>query len=142
MESPQARRVRRGRWFPPLATAGAITALLLAPIGTFETESWWPGWADRLFALSAIGLDKVVHASLFAFWAWTLLRSPVRASRHAFGLVVGLAALYGGVLELVQLRIPGRSGDVFDLLADVGGAAIVVLAFERSRSGHVAAGDR
>jgi len=134
MDSPGRRREGTDGWMPVFATAAGIAALLLAPVGTFESEPWWPSWADRLFALSAIGLDKAVHAGLFALFAWTLLRSPMRAVRHGLGLILGLATLYGGLLEFVQLYIPGRDCDIFDLTADVVGAAIVVIAFRRARS--------
>jgi VanZ family protein len=66
------------------------------------------------------GVDKVVHALLFAVLAlsgrWAGVRRPVLA-----GLLVGYAA----VSEVVQGLAPlGRSASVGDVLADVMGALV------------------
>ena len=62
--------------------------------------------------------DKVVHATLFALLAGT--------ARWRFGAgpaVLGAVCAYAPVSELVQAGLlPGRSGDVYDVLADLAGA--------------------
>jgi hypothetical protein len=66
------------------------------------------------------GLDKVVHATVFAAVAWTGRRAgvPVR-------LLAGLLVLQAVGSELVQgLLLPDRSGDPLDALADLAGVAV------------------
>ena len=68
--------------------------------------------------------DKVVHVAVFAVPTVLALvaRIPVR-------WVVGLLAAHAVVSEVVQSRLlPGRSGDPWDSLADLGGIALGVLA--------------
>jgi len=79
-----------------------------------------------LFAPSAGGMspfpgsDKVVHLLLFAGLAFT--------TRWRFGPVAfGLAAVagYAALSEVVQaFALPGRSGDPYDVLADLAGAGL------------------
>ena len=66
------------------------------------------------------GLDKVIHVFIFA--------APVLA-----GLMAGISvpwtlaifAVHAPVSELIQhFALPHRSGDVFDVLADLGGVAL------------------
>jgi len=62
-------------------------------------------------------VDKVVHLLAFAAVAWSGLRARVPAS-----WLLPVLALHAGVSELVQdLLIPGRSGDVADVAADLVG---------------------
>lgn len=70
-------------------------------------------------------LDKVVHFALFFV---------VAASWHyAFRLPywVSMLALtaYGIAIEVIQHYIPGRGADVWDVVADVAGAAAFFLCF-------------
>ncbi|MGI8537837.1 MAG: VanZ family protein [Mycobacteriales bacterium] len=88
-----------------------------------------------LFAPSAGGMspfpgsDKVVHLLLFAGLAFT--------TRWRFGPVMaGLAAVagYAALSEVVQAyALPGRSGDPYDVLADLTGAALGWLLARRVR---------
>ena len=66
------------------------------------------------------GLDKVVHVSIFFAPALALLMMGIRA-RWALGIL----ALHAPVSELIQHNfLPERSGDVFDVLADLSGVAL------------------
>lgn len=66
------------------------------------------------------GADKVVHVVLFALLAATA-RWRFGAGRWLLGVVVG----YAVASEVVQANLlPGRSGDVYDVLADVAGAVV------------------
>lgn len=69
------------------------------------------GWdkSNHLLAFAALTL-----AAEFAFWPW-----PRRRLCNAAWLMA-----YGAVVELVQSRIPGRSGEWPDLLADAAGIAL------------------
>ena len=74
---------------------------------------------------SVIPLDKLAHAILYcglvvlASMAYGLGPAGIR---HRW-LFVGGAA-HGALIEILQSWIPTRSGDLFDLAADVGGLAI------------------
>jgi hypothetical protein len=66
------------------------------------------------------GLDKVIHVLIFAAPAAAALMVGIRA-RWALGLL----ALHAPVSELIQhLVLPHRSGDVLDVMADLGGVAL------------------
>jgi len=71
------------------------------------------------------GLDKVVHALIFA--------APVLAALLA-GLsapwVIGILAVHAPVSELIQhFALPHRTGDVWDMTADLAGVALGSLVF-------------
>jgi VanZ family protein len=72
---------------------------------------------------SGWGLDKVVHAALFAAVVWTGRRAGV----PAVWLVV-ICAVHAPVSELVQAHLlPHRDGTVGDALADLAGVAVGAL---------------
>jgi VanZ family protein len=67
------------------------------------------------------GLDKVVHAAIFAVagWAWARLWPRWR------WLVATAFVAQGLISEFVQWRfLPGRSGDLWDLASDLVGLAL------------------
>jgi len=72
------------------------------------------------------GQDKLMHLVIFGILGF-LTTGAVRAARQGyrarpFWIVVALVTLYGIADELHQLFVPGRSADIFDVLADsVGG---------------------
>ena len=75
--------------------------------------------------LEVNGLDKVVHATIFAAPALAALMVGVRA-RWILGLLVAHALLS----ELIQhWGLPHREGDVFDVVADVAGVLFGGLAY-------------
>ncbi len=101
--------------------------------------AWWllaAAWAGLIFWLSSspdarggAGLldlvpwgDKLAHATAFGVLGAFLYLASGRA-----GLAFALSVLYGVSDELHQMFVPGRSVDVFDLLADALGAAAFVL---------------
>jgi hypothetical protein len=78
------------------------------------------------------GWDKLAHfagyAGLAFLLAWTLAARGRRS--FAAGLsVLAVAAAYGVLDELLQAPVPGRSPDLWDWTADVGGAAAGLAAF-------------
>lgn len=69
------------------------------------------------------GFDKLVHAAVFAAPVVLGLLAGMPA-----GPLVVLVALHAPVSEVVQHEVlPGRSGDLFDLVADLTGVALGVL---------------
>ncbi len=82
--------------------------------------------------------DKLVHACAWAavcaltFWAlirvWARQRAAIAAV--SFGVAHGLA------IELLQLAVPGRSADPWDLLADAVGSLLGVAFLLWRTAGH------
>ncbi|MBL0715557.1 MAG: VanZ family protein [Desulfosarcina sp.] len=73
------------------------------------------------------GLDKLVHAVVYAFVAILAARAfatlPFQPHPHALlGAAVLFASLYGLGDEVHQSFVPGRTADVWDLAADIVGA--------------------
>jgi ABC-type multidrug transport system ATPase subunit len=105
--SSPATEPRPQRW----ATAALVAVVLLSLYVLFTPRTG----GDGLFP----GSDKVVHLVLFALLAGT--------TRARFGpAVAGLAAVaaYAPLSELVQgLLLPTRSGDLWDVVADLLGVA-------------------
>jgi hypothetical protein len=87
------------------------------------------------------GKDKLGHALAFGLLAltqlWALRAFGFGARRSQPFLAASASTALGAVLELVQLGIPTRTADWFDLLADAVGAGVVVLVvsvFDRPRT--------
>jgi VanZ family protein len=113
-------RTQAWRWLL-LALAAAITTLALMPV---PPEQAGLGW-DKLNHLAAFAA-----LALCAVFGW-------RSSRGA-RLAVLLALLaFGGMIELLQLHVPNRTGEWSDLLADgvgIGLGALLALWWLRRRT--------
>lgn len=99
-----------------VAVAIALLALMPVPKG---------GQQLPLFE----GADKLVHAVMFGALAvamlWDLARNKhtIAIAKVCIALVFIAVVLYGGVIELLQTAMDeGRSGDVWDWVADAAGA--------------------
>jgi VanZ family protein len=68
--------------------------------------------------------DKVAHIVLFGVFSFLVFLNLVKKYKewHAFFLSVLLSFIFSGFIEIVQIRIPGRTACWFDLLASVSGA--------------------
>lgn len=94
----------------------AIWGVLIAVVGYLALMPEPPPSVD-------LGWDKLNHSSAFAALAFAAcfgFPHPVR--RQCAGLAGTLA--YGGLIEIVQLYIPGRTGEWADLLADALGIGV------------------
>ena len=69
--------------------------------------------------------DKLLHMIAYAILA-TLALFAAGAHRHGAIAAVLMSALYGGVDELHQSFVPGRSSSLLDLVADTLGALLAV----------------
>lgn len=84
--------------------------------------------------------DKLLHAIGFGVMQIAMLRAvrysaPALSLRKALLVAFVLSGAVGGALEIWQMRIPGRSAELLDWVADLVGAALVALAIDRfSRS--------
>ena len=78
------------------------------------------------------GVDKVVHALIFFGPAFAALMMGIRA-RWALGILL----LHAPISELIQaVGLPQRDGDVFDVMADLGGVLLGGLAYVVWKSRH------
>jgi len=93
----------RAAWVLNLGYAAAITALALTPVPPRM------GGSDWLYHGLAFGIQTVLLYGLFR-QSWPAARSLAAA---------GMCALcYGGVIELLQLCVPGRYFELTDLAAN------------------------
>jgi VanZ family protein len=97
--------------------------------------------------------DKVAHAVVFGVLAILIRYAFGRSTRmpgwQSFAAVL-VATAYGAIDELHQSFVPGRTADVWDFVADAGGAtflvalaaAIHVILRRRKRGGAATVADR
>ncbi|MCX6842650.1 MAG: VanZ family protein [candidate division WOR-3 bacterium] len=109
-------KVRRGRAWGFLIVWIALTSFALT----------FPFHLQRTPKIMERGFDKVVHTSLF-----TVMGISAQAAAPWVSLLVTAPLAVG--LELVQKRIPGRSYDITDMLANIVGMFLGVASFELSR---------
>ena len=96
-----------------LLWAIVIACLLLAPGSMLETD-----WLDLPFRV-----DWIVHAGLFFILA-LLVQRAIGSRRSSFLTLTLLGGLaYAMLLEILQIPVPRRSFELFDVLA--GGLGIV-----------------
>ena len=111
---------------PRFLTAAVLTAGLL-----------YLAWAPRPFGSVRTPLferaDKVVHFMMFFAMAFAYHfdfrrgKKPVDEARLMGWIFVSLSA-FGGLIELAQWKMRmGRSGDWYDLLADIAGAVYGII---------------
>ncbi len=117
----------RWRIAPALAWQALIWGLSSRPwpkAGGWIAALWQalPGWLTAV-----LPADKTVHALFFGVLAllWHL-GLPPRRERPA--LAFALAVLWGALDELHQSYVPGRTADLWDIVADATGALIAVAA--------------
>ena len=91
---------------------------------------------DPGFVTTAGHVSEYAVLTVLAAWSWSRHGSGVRAL--AGGVL--LAALYGPLMEVVQLPLPYRAFDVRDMAADWMGALIGALVF--SAAGWLAVATR
>lgn len=88
-------------------------------------------------------MDKVAHMLIFAILAflaaWGLRHAfPFWPAARVLLLALLVAVAYGGLDELHQRAVPGRTPDPMDVAADGlgAGAAVAVIAWRRRRAGE------
>lgn len=110
------------RHLPALTWSLVLLVLFTAPGEDLPDPGLWD-W-----------LDKPLHGLAFAVHCALLARSLAGPGERALAMPMVLSGLYGLLLELVQIGIPGRSWDWWDLLADFIGIAVAALLVGRSRA--------
>lgn len=104
---------------PAIGWLLVVTLLLVLPGQALPQETW----------LSKIQFDKIVHVGLFAVLTWLFCRGWYQNGitqerlKRIFIYITLAAALYGLAMEFIQKYcVPFRSFDVYDVIADAGGA--------------------
>jgi len=114
----------------------SLTALrfipLLCMMGLIFMLSHMPG--RNLPDLGIMGIDKIVHALVFATLALTALFAlqPLLANQPRRVLLISawlLCAVYGVSDEWHQSMVPLRTPSGLDVLADMSGAALAIAAW-------------
>lgn len=114
------------RWLLTAAFVALIVVLSVTPDRSRpgDTVFHW------LVTNTATWLQKVLHvlvyAALAALLVWALDSVESRRLRMMLALVAAVAL--GATLEWYQLRVPGRFGNIGDVLLNAGGAVIGLIA--------------
>jgi VanZ family protein len=99
-----------------------LVALAVMPVPPRELSTGW---------------DKLNHSAAFAALTF-VARLAFPAGRHANWTVALAMFAYGGLIEIVQLFVPGRESEWADLLGDTIGIGVGMLlafwALRRTRS--------
>jgi VanZ family protein len=86
---------------------------------------------DHLKLPKALSLDKIFHLGVYAVLV-LLFAFPLKPFSREFYWSIGFTIFFGLGIEFVQhYLIPNRTGDVFDVLANLLGVAIGVLLLKR-----------
>lgn len=109
--------MRRRRWAEVAAWAVLIESLIL-----------WPSPPDVRSPFGSVGLDKILHATMFGVLA-VLAARALRDDGQPWWLALVGTSAFGAFTELQQYFIPTRSTEVGDFLADTAGAAIGLALF-------------
>lgn len=98
-----------------VATCIVVSYLALMPAPPPPPSHWF-------------GFDKVAHFGCWAALAFLVVpllpqRAANRRLQRTWSVATGLSVLHGGLVEVIQIPVPGRTGDILDLVADALGAA-------------------
>ncbi len=105
---------RRVRWALVVVVAGIILYYSIVPL-PLPNGGTPPG------------TDTVEHGFAYFGLAGSLLYATIDSelsTRNRVALVVAVAVLFGGGIEILQGTVVNRDASVFDLLADTGGALL------------------
>ncbi|MFO7551810.1 MAG: VanZ family protein [Haliea sp.] len=111
----------RYRIFSALALSGTMLALLLTGEQLAVLTSWL-SWPESATVAGYSHADKLMHAGMFAVCGYFMVLGWLTRNLQILPFFLGLLAL-GGSTEWLQGAIPGRSADVWDVVADAAGAA-------------------
>ena len=114
------------RW---LLTAGLVALIVVLSI-TPDRQQAGDTVFDWLVTNTSTWLQKTLHVLVYAILAamlfWTMESIPSRRLRIVLALAGAIAL--GAALEWYQLRVPGRFGNLTDILLNSAGAIIGLVA--------------
>ena len=114
------------RWVVTLTFAALVIALSVTPGVARPGDSAFVWLVVNTPAPLQKLMHVVVYATLALLWMWTLASVESRAARIT--LVILLTVGLGAILEWHQTRVPGQFGTVFDILLNVIGTLIGIVA--------------
>ncbi|MDP2209292.1 MAG: VanZ family protein [Bacteroidota bacterium] len=91
--------------------------------------------ADKLPNVQIFGWDKIAHVCVFFIFGILILRSlyhrnkTINSKKQIAMLTVVFVVSFGIFDELFQSIIPGRTSDIYDLVADAVGGILAVSFF-------------
>ena len=113
-------------YLPPILWVLVIFCLCSMSRNSFPTIDEW----QKMF------FDKLVHLIMYCVLSVLLIVSFIKQNnsytlkRYSFLFAISLAALYGIFIELYQAYlITSRSGDYYDIIANITGSFIGLLGF-------------
>ena len=78
-------------------------------------------------------LDKIAHLLFYLLLTFTILydlNQNIQLFKTSILLIVLICiALFGGIIEVIQVFLPNRSGDIIDLLFNIGGNIAALILF-------------
>ena len=112
---------------PGLAWTLLIAVLTLAPGNYIPRVVTFLDWLSP---------DKIVHFILFGTYSFLLMEGFKRQNKYAFPLkytvftTLFIGIVFGILIEVMQkFVIPGRNGNIYDMLADILGSFLGVAAW-------------
>lgn len=81
--------------------------------------------------VDGVALDKLAHFAEYALFAFLIFRSVSRWGGISHGIIAPLLSLifliaFAALDEFYQQFVPGRDPDLFDIVSDTAGAALVL----------------
>ncbi len=71
--------------------------------------------------------DKVIHFFLYGILAFLIfIEKPGKLNLKDYSVIVLICLILGGVIELIQITQPRRTGDFYDLLANFSGSLFAI----------------
>ncbi|WP_193636357.1 VanZ family protein [Brachybacterium subflavum] len=108
--------------------------LLVAGIALLANVGFYLPSVPEAGPAGPVRIDTIYHVGVFALTVWALGRLLAPRQRFPIGWVVLAAAVHAGLIEILQgALLPHRSADPGDVLADLVGTAIGVLAWTAER---------
>jgi len=101
---------------PTIAVVALILVAVLLPGSSLPDSPGIPG------------LDKIVHCALFLMLAVAAHLDFSLSGRRRIGAAVAAALAFAALTETLQIMVDGRSSEILDMVADMTGFILGVLA--------------
>ncbi|NIR46579.1 MAG: hypothetical protein GWN99_19215 [Gemmatimonadetes bacterium] len=115
-----------------------VVAIYLTAVGVVTLAPLPSGAATELLGS---GFDKAIHALIIGGLALVLLWRPEPPRLPAALAVVGASMAVAALIELAQIPLPYRSGELYDFLAGASGGLVATGLYLAMRGGHARRAD-